>query len=73
MLPVAHTGEGAGRAEGGEDAAPNRRGIFGAAEVAAKWHTDGWMRSQMRRWIAKAEALVDGGWRNLVPRYVSDE
>ena len=48
-------------------------GIFGAAEVAAKWHTDGWMRSQMRRWIAKAEALVDGGWRDLVPRYVSDE
>ena len=47
--------------------------IFGAAEVAAHWHTDGWMRSQVRRWIAKAKALGDGGWRDLVPRYVFDE
>ena len=47
--------------------------IFGAEEVAAEWHPDGWMRSQVRRWIAKARALVEGGWRDLVPRYVSDE
>ena len=28
--------------------------IYGAAEVAAKWHPDGWMRSQVRRWIPMA-------------------
>ena len=47
--------------------------IYGAAEVKAKWHTDGWMRSQVRRWIAKARALLDGGWRALVPRDASGE
>ena len=47
--------------------------IYGVEEVAAEWHTDGWMRSQVRRWIAKARALVEGGWRDLVPRDISDE
>ena len=47
--------------------------IFGAAEVEAEWHSDGWMRSQVRRWIAKARARADGGWRDLVPRYTPEE
>ena len=47
--------------------------IFGADRVAEDWYPDGGMRSQMRRWIAKAEALSEGGWRELVPRYVADE
>ena len=46
--------------------------IFGADEVAADWYSDGGMRSQVRRWIRKARALVGGGWRDLVPRYVPD-
>ena len=47
--------------------------IYGVEEVAAKWHSDGWMRSQLRRWIPKAQALADGGWRDLVPRCVPGE
>ena len=47
--------------------------IYGADKVAAEWHSDGWMRSQVRRWIPKARAMADGGWRDLVPRYVSEE
>ena len=35
--------------------------------------SDSWMRSQVRRWIPKARALADGGWRDLVPRYVPEE
>lgn len=42
--------------------------IYGKAEVAAEWHGDSWMRSQVRRWIPKAQALADGGWREFVPR-----
>ena len=33
---------------------------------------DGWMRSQIRRWIPKARALAEGGWRDLVPRHVPE-
>ena len=47
--------------------------IYGAAKVAAEWHPDGWMRSQIRRWTDKARALVDGGWRDLAPRDGPDE
>lgn len=47
--------------------------IFGKAAVEAEWHPDGWMRSQIRRWIPKAQALADGGWRGLVPRYVAED
>ena len=47
--------------------------IFGAEEVKAEWYTDGGMRSQIRRWIPKARAMADGGWRDLVPRYVANE
>ena len=43
--------------------------IYGADEVAAEWYSDGGMRSQVRRWIDKARALADGGWRDLVPRH----
>ena len=41
--------------------------IWGEADVARHWAADGWMRSQVRRWIAKARALDGGGWRNHVP------
>ena len=47
--------------------------IFGAEEVKAEWYADGGMRSQIRRWIPKARAMADGGWRDLVPRYVANE
>ena len=43
--------------------------IYGADEVAANWYSDGGMRSQLRRWIPKARALADSGWRDLVPRH----
>ena len=43
--------------------------IYGAEEVGANWYPDGGMRSQVRRWIDKALALADGGWRDLVPRH----
>ena len=42
--------------------------IYGADEVRANWYSHGGMRSQVRRWIDKALALADGGWRDLVPR-----
>ena len=47
--------------------------IFGEAEVLAEWSSDSWMRSQLRRWIPRARDLADGGWRELVPRYVAEE
>ena len=47
--------------------------IWGAARVADERHPDGWMRSQLRCWSRKAVAMVEGGWRDLVPRCVSDE
>ena len=47
--------------------------IYGADAVAADWHSDGWIRSQVRRWMPKARAMVDGGWRDLVPRRMPDE
>ena len=42
--------------------------VWGAARVAEEWSARAWMRSQMRRWIPKAETLAAGGWRDLVPR-----
>ena len=33
----------------------------GDARVAREWNSDGWMRSQVRRWITKATAIVEGG------------
>ena len=47
--------------------------IWGDARVALEWSSDGWMRSQVRRWIPKANAMVEGGWRELVPRTVPEE
>ena len=47
--------------------------IWGEKDVAAVWYSDSWMRSQVRRWIPKAEALAAGGWRDLVPRVVTEE
>ena len=49
------------------------RDIWGDARVADEWSSDGWMRSQVRRWIPKAKAMVEGGWRELVPRTVPEE
>ena len=42
--------------------------IWGEERVAEEWTTSYWMRSQIRRWIEKAEALDNGGWRSLLPR-----
>ncbi len=47
--------------------------IWGEHEVAAVWYSDSWMRSQVRRWIPKAEALAAGGWREYVPRILAEE
>ena len=47
--------------------------IYGADEVKSNWYPDSGMRSQVRRWIDKARALADGGWRDLVPRHGSAE
>ena len=33
------------------------RDIWGDARVAVEWSSDGWMRSQVRRWIPKATAM----------------
>ena len=42
--------------------------VWGAEAVAEEWGPDSWMRAQVRRWIRKARALADGGWRDHVPR-----
>ncbi len=47
--------------------------VWGKEDVAEVWASDGWMRSQVRRWIPKAQALADGGWRDLVPRVAAEE
>ena len=47
--------------------------VWGAERVAAEWDPDGWMRSQVRRWVRKANALAAGGWRELVPRDPPDD
>ena len=47
--------------------------IWGEQEVAAVWASDSWMRSQVRRWTPKAEALAAGGWREYVPRVLAEE
>ena len=46
--------------------------IYGADEVRDGWYPDSGMRSQVRRWIDKASAMIGGGWRDLVPRHGSD-
>ena len=56
----------------GLEAGRTQRGIaidvWGAEAVAGEWGSDSWMRAQVRRWIPKAKALADGGWRAHVPR-----
>lgn len=42
--------------------------VWGAEAVAGEWGSDSWMRAQVRRWIPKAKALAEGGWRAHVPR-----
>lgn len=47
--------------------------VWGPDAVAGEWGSDSWMRSQVRRWIPKAKALADGGWRDHVPhRHVGE-
>ena len=46
--------------------------IWGEARVASEWSSESWMRAQVRRWIPKARALAQGGWRDLVPRQVPE-
>ena len=48
-------------------------GRDGAGKVMEEWRTGHWMRSQVRRWTDKAEALAAGGWRDLVPRKPPEE
>ncbi len=47
--------------------------IWGEKDVAKVWASDSCMRSQMRRWIPRAQALAEGGWRELVPRVPAEE
>ena len=47
--------------------------IWEKEDVAAVWASDSWMRSQVRRWVKKAQALAAGGWRDLVPRGLAEE
>ena len=42
--------------------------IWGRKRVDEEWSSESWMRAQIRRWIPKAKALAEGGWRDLVPR-----
>ena len=46
--------------------------IWGEARVGSEWSSESWMRAQVRRWIPKARALAEGGWRDLVPRQVPE-
>ena len=47
--------------------------IWETEDVANVWASDSWMRSQVRRWVKKAQALAAGGWRDLVPRSSPEE
>ena len=42
--------------------------VWGAEAVESEWGSDSWMRAQVRRWIRKARALAEGGWRDHRPR-----
>ena len=46
--------------------------IWGEERVAEEWSSESWMRAQVRRWIPKARALAEGGWRDLVPRHAPE-
>jgi len=41
--------------------------VWGAERVAEDWKDRPWMRSQMRRWMRKAETLAAGGCRKARP------
>ena len=47
--------------------------IWGAERVAEEWTAGYWMRSQVRRWIDKAEAFDRGGWRSLLTQAGPEE
>ena len=54
--------------EAGRTARAIATAVWGAEAVAGEWGADSWMRAQVRRWIPKAKALAEGGWRDHVPR-----
>ena len=41
---------------------------YGADEVTENWYSDGGLRANTRRRIAKARRLMEGGYRKLVAR-----
>ena len=47
--------------------------LWGAEDVDREWTSDRWMRSRVRRRIAKARKLAGGGWRDLVPQGLPEE
>lgn len=54
--------------EAGRTARGIATAVWGAEAVAGEWASDSWMRAQVRRWIPKARAIAEGGWRVHVPR-----
>lgn len=42
------------------------RGLYGAHNVAAHWHSDGQLRAHVRRLIARGHRLTQGGYRRLL-------
>jgi hypothetical protein len=40
-------------------------GLFGIAAVTANWHTDGGLRSRLRRLVQRGQSLMSGGYRRL--------
>ena len=41
--------------------------LYGADEVAAGWHRDGWMRAKVRRLVGRARAASGAGPGNAGP------
>jgi hypothetical protein len=40
-------------------------GLFGIDAVTANWHTDGGLRSRLRRLVQRGQSLMSGGYRRL--------
>ena len=41
--------------------------LWGEEAAAREWGADSWMRSRVRRRVAKARALDADGWREFLP------
>lgn len=48
-------------------------GLFGADAVAQGWHTDGGLRSRIRRLVRRGQSLMRGGYRRLAQLEPSGE